>query len=112
MGGDGRILNTNKYPQFIMGYQPRSKMVTNSFGNRNFMQPMGRLSMHSKCLVFFLILKFCVRGGGGIFFIFPLFSTCSQWVPIRFSIYVPKVPKVFPKHLAFILYPLPKVLLL
>jgi hypothetical protein len=28
-------------------------MVADSFGNRNFMQPMGRLSMHSKCLDFF-----------------------------------------------------------
>jgi hypothetical protein len=28
-------------------------MVTNRFGNRTFMQPMGRLSMHSKCLDFF-----------------------------------------------------------
>jgi hypothetical protein len=27
------------------------------------MQPMGRLSMHSKCLVFFL-LSFCFGGGG------------------------------------------------
>ncbi len=27
-------------------------MVTNSFGNRNFMQPMRRLGMHSKCLEF------------------------------------------------------------
>jgi hypothetical protein len=49
-------------------------MVTNSFGNRNFMQSMGRLSMHSKCLdLFFFEL------GGGIFFIF------SQHVPFKFS---------------------------
>jgi hypothetical protein len=26
---------------------PGQKLVTNSFGNRNFMQPMGRLSMRS-----------------------------------------------------------------
>jgi hypothetical protein len=36
-------------------------MVPNSFGNRNFVQPMGRLSMHSKCLDFFL-LCFELRG--------------------------------------------------
>jgi hypothetical protein len=28
-------------------FMARPKMVTNSFGNRNLMQPMGRLSMHS-----------------------------------------------------------------
>jgi hypothetical protein len=56
----------------------------NSFGNRNFMQPMGRLSMHSKCLDFFSF-KFWV-GGGRIFFHFSFvpfkFSMGSQWVPI------------------------------
>jgi hypothetical protein len=36
-------------------------MVTNSFGKRNFVQPMGRLSMHWKCLDF-VFLKFCVGG--------------------------------------------------
>jgi hypothetical protein len=36
-------------------------MVMNGFGNRNFMQPMGRFSMHSKCLV----LGGWVGGGGG-----------------------------------------------
>jgi hypothetical protein len=34
-------------------------MVTNSFGNRNFMQPMGWLSMHS-----WLALVFSLLGGG------------------------------------------------
>ncbi len=29
-------------------------MVTNSLGNKNFIQPMGRLSMYSKCLEIFL----------------------------------------------------------
>jgi hypothetical protein len=29
--------------------------VMNSFENRNFMQSMGRLSMHSKCLDCFLL---------------------------------------------------------
>jgi len=53
------------------------------FGNRNFMQPMGRLSMHSKCLDFFL-LSF----GAGIF----SFFLCSQHVSFKFpmgSQYVP-----------------------
>jgi hypothetical protein len=68
-------------------------MVTNSFGNRNFMQPMGRLSMHSKCLDFFSF-KFWVgvRGRGGIL----SFAFCSQWVPIV-SQYVPYIPNVFRK---------------
>jgi hypothetical protein len=63
-------------------------MVTNSFGNRNFMQPMGRLSMHSNCLDFFAF-KFWGggRGGGvGCFFFFPSFPTCSLQVPNGFRI--------------------------
>jgi hypothetical protein len=65
-------------------------MVANSFGNRNFVQPMGRLSMHSKCLDFFPF-KFWV-GVGEDFFHF-------SFVPNGFqsgSQYVPKVPNVFP----------------
>jgi hypothetical protein len=63
-------------------------MVTNGFGNRNFMQPMGRLSIHSKCLDFFF--KNILGGGGaGDFFLFSfvpnMFPSSSQWVPIRFS---------------------------
>jgi hypothetical protein len=41
------------------------KMVPNNFGNRNFMQPMGRLNMHSKCLDLF-ILCFGLKGRGEI----------------------------------------------
>jgi hypothetical protein len=88
-------------------------MVTNSFGNRTFMQPMGRLSMHSKCLDFFSF-KFWVSGGrwGGFF----SFFLSSQHVLVKFpsgSQYVPYVPYVFPKvsiapHL--LPYVLPKVL--
>jgi hypothetical protein len=58
-------------------------MVMNSFGNRNFMQPMGRLSMHSKCLDFFL-LSFGFGGEGGFFSFFSLFPTCSLQVPNGF----------------------------
>jgi hypothetical protein len=63
-------------------------MVMNSFGNRNFMQPMGRLSMHSKCLDFFLF-KFWI-GGEDFFFIFPLFPMGSHQVPNVFPKGVPK----------------------
>jgi len=57
-------------------------MVRNSFGNRNFVQPMARLSMHSKCLDYFSF-KFWAggEGGEGIFFIFSFFPTCSIQVP-------------------------------
>ncbi len=75
-------------------------MVTNCFGNRNFMQLMGRLHMHSKCLAFF---SFNLGVGGRIFFIFPLFPTCSFQVPNGFpsgSQYVPYVPKFLPLPLA------------
>jgi hypothetical protein len=62
-------------------------MVMNSFGNRNFMQPTGRLSKHPKSLVFF---PFKVLGGGrgGGFFSFFL---CSQHVPFQ-------VPNMFPRY--------------
>ncbi len=63
-------------------------MVANSFGNRNFMQLMGRLSMHSKCLDFFPF-KFWVGVGEDFFhfsFVPNKFPSSSQWVPIRFPI--------------------------
>ncbi len=52
------------------------------------MVPMGRLSMHSKCLDF-LSFKFFFGagwgGGGKIFSFVPnMFPSSSQWVPIRF----------------------------
>ncbi len=59
-------------------------MVMNSFGNRNFMHPMGRLSMHSKSIDFFSF-KFWGGGGGkeerGFFF---SFFICSQHVQFKF----------------------------
>jgi hypothetical protein len=39
-------------------------MVTNSFGNKNFLQPVGRLSIHSNFLDDFR-LSFGFEGGGG-----------------------------------------------
>jgi hypothetical protein len=65
-------------------------MVINSFGNRNFMQPMGRLSMHSKCLGFFSF-KFWV--GEEDFFSFFL---CSLQVPNEFSICSQRVFSIAP----------------
>jgi hypothetical protein len=35
-----------------MGVLTQAKMMVNIFENRNFMHPMGRLNMHSKCLDF------------------------------------------------------------
>ncbi len=74
-------------------------MVMNSFGNRNLMQPMGRLNMHSKCLDFFLLnFGWGRQGGGGrIFFFFPLFPLSSQLVPIRFPICSPRVFPITPR---------------
>ncbi len=63
-------------------------MVTNNFGNRNFMQPMGMLTMHSKCLDFIFFLNFGGRGEGGGFFLFSFvpitFPSSSHWVPNMF----------------------------
>jgi hypothetical protein len=64
-------------------------MVTNSSGNKNFMQPIGRLSMHSKCLDFWV-------WGGRTFFISPLFPTCSLQVPNKFTRFSTCSPRVFP----------------
>jgi len=73
-------------------------MVTNSFENRNFMQPMGSPSMHSWWA---LIFPFWGSVGvGRVFFFFDL--PCSQCVPNMFSscsLEVPQVPKLF--HNAF-----------
>ncbi len=66
-------------------------MVADSFGNRNFMQPMGRLSMHSKCLDFFSF-NLGGRGWEDFFhfsFVLSMFPSSSQ--------YVLQVPNVFPK---------------
>ncbi len=67
-------------------------MVTNSFGNRNFMQPMGRLSMHSTCLDFIFLLSFEKGGEGRGFFSFFL---CSQHVPFKFPMGSHQVPNMF-----------------
>jgi len=40
-------MDHNYVPKSLTQPLAQAKMVTNSFGNRNFMQPMGRLSMHS-----------------------------------------------------------------
>jgi hypothetical protein len=64
-------------------------MVMNSFENRN--------SMQSRCLDLFF---FEVLGGGcgvgRIYSIFPLFPTCSLYVPFNFSMGSHQVPNVFP----------------
>jgi hypothetical protein len=64
-------------------------MVTNSFGNRNFMLRMGRLSMHSKFLEFFSFKFWVGERGEEDFFHFP-------FVPFKFSMSSHQVPNVFP----------------
>ncbi len=71
-------------------------MVTNSFGDRNFMQLMRRLSMNSKCIVFFS-LKVLGGGGGGFFhfaFVPNMFPSSSHEVPNMF-------PKAVPNSTSF-----------
>ncbi len=55
-------------------------MVRNSFGNRNFMQPIGRVSMHSKCLDFYFLLNFGWGGGGEDFFHFSFVPKFLPWL--------------------------------
>jgi hypothetical protein len=76
-------LNATKKCKFLMWI-----MATNSFGKRNFMQPMRRLSMHSWTVQF---LSFWSAGEGFLFF-----SLCSQCVPIMFPWGSHEVPEVFP----------------
>ncbi len=74
-------------------------MVRNSFGKRNFMQPMEGPSMHSTCLAFFPFKS----GGGERFFSFSpgswfvptMFLLSCQCVLIRLPIF-PQVLNVFP----------------
>jgi hypothetical protein len=81
-----------------MGVLAQAKNGDAQFWNRNFMQPMGRLNMPSKCLDFFSF-KFWRGVGGGNFSVF----LCSLQVPNGFpsgSQYIPKFPlcssRVFP----------------
>ncbi len=62
-------------------------MVTTSFGNRTFMQPIGSLSMHSKCLDFFLLSfgwegweAFVPKCSLQVPNMFPRFLMCSSMV--------------------------------
>ncbi len=73
-------------------------MVTNSFGKRNAMQPMGRPKHALKAPCFLFLFSF-EGAGEGFFFIFTWFPMCSHYVPFRFPMgfqYVPQVPNVFP----------------
>jgi hypothetical protein len=54
--------------------------VIHNFGNRNFMKPMGRLNMPSKCLDFFSFKFWGVLGRGRKF----SFFLCSLQVPNGF----------------------------
>jgi len=71
-------------------------------------------SMHSRCLAFFPF-RFFLWGGGwrvgkGIFFMFPWFPICSQYVLNGFPSDFQYVPQhVFHKHLTFIPHTLANV---
>ncbi len=87
----------NRRGVLCKGGQPMPKMVTKSFGKRNFMQPLGRPkhALMVPCFFSFYVLGWG-RGpwGGEIFFHFSPASQCvhtmflssSQWVPNIFSI--------------------------
>ncbi len=74
-------------------------MVTNSFGTRNAMQPMGRLKHSLKAPCFFSFFPIGGGGGGGwggvwFFFIFPWFPC----VPNMFFIALHSCPICFGKY--------------
>jgi hypothetical protein len=65
-------------------------MVTNSFGKRNFIQPMGRPKHALKVPWPLFPFKFeGVGGGGGAFPGSQCVSLCFQWVPIKFPMCSP-----------------------
>ncbi len=69
-------------------------MVTNSFGNRNFMQPMEGSACTQRALIFFLLgFGFWGEGGDGFF----SFFLCSQHVPFKFPLGSHKVLNMFPR---------------
>jgi hypothetical protein len=59
-------------------------MAMNSFGKRNFVQPVGRLSMHS-WTVFFSLRGWARGEKDFILFYLLLFLMCFHRVPLRFS---------------------------
>jgi len=65
-------------------------MVTNSFGKRKLMQPIGRPKHALKVPCFFFLLS--KLGGGGFFFLNPWFLMCSHYVTFNF----PMGPISFP----------------
>jgi hypothetical protein len=74
-------------------------MAMNSFGKRNFVQPVGRLSMHS-WTVFFSLRGWARGEKDFILFYLLLFLMCFHRVPLRFSSSsqrIFKVPNVFSK---------------
>ncbi len=88
-------------------YQPRPKMVTNSFGKTNFMSPMGRPKhAHSRCLALF---SFQIWWGKGFFFFFHfslvpnVFALCSFQILNMFPKFPIYSPTCSPQHLTFIL---------
>jgi hypothetical protein len=91
-------------PKFIMGVLAQAQNDDKQFWNIEIScQPIGRLSMHSKCLVFFFLLSFgweVGKGGGGFLSFSHLFPTCSllssQWVLIRFPMGSPRVFPIAP----------------
>ncbi len=74
-------------PVYNGGISPGQKWWRTFLEHRNFMQPMGRLSMNSKFLDYFLLSFFWAGGGGGgEFFHFSFVPTCSLQVPNVFPI--------------------------
>ncbi len=74
------LLGSNEMSESSAGSNGRTpNWVMNSFGNRNFMQPMGRPNLQSRCLALIPIKFGGGRGvGGGIFLgAFPCFPQCS-----------------------------------
>jgi hypothetical protein len=79
-------------------------MVTNNFENKNFMQLMGRLNVHLKCLDFF---SFKFWEGRRIFFHFSfvpnMFPSSSQYVSHVLNVFHKGVPNntLFYSHMFY-----------
>jgi hypothetical protein len=56
------LIKFNKKKLDLWGVKVRPKIVINYFGNKNFMQPMGKAQAYTKCALHFIFLSL---GGGG-----------------------------------------------
>ncbi len=69
---------------FARGVSPCQKWWWSLLGREISCSQWEGPSMHSRCLIFFLLMFWGGRGKERFFFIFPNFPMCSHYVPFKF----------------------------